>query len=169
MKRWKYITVVLIAVFALHGCGSSSIGNGGSSGEEAVSQRSIQILGIHYEAHKKRLEEVFQLSASDDAFDILNEYKAVFENQTLDSTYMNASMKLYAKACEEVSLEVIPLEASFADVFFMLTGVVAGSDENQLASDIDALFAGETDDYKSFAYCLSSATSFFGLTYIGSF
>lgn len=164
MNILKNMTFLLIAVFALHGCGKTSTVGGSGTGEEAVNSASILLPGLHYNAHRSKLENIFQLEEGDEAFDILEDHRGLFEAQDLTSSYMNGAIKVYAKACEEVSYDVIPMDASFEDVYFLMTGLVAGTDEQQTASEIEALLGSESDDYVAFGNCLVAATSLFSIS-----
>lgn len=157
----KTIFTLTLAVVLFTGCGSSTVGNAGGGGEGAVSSSEVQILGLHYEAHVNRLENVFQLDDNSDAFDLLEDSRSLIESQELNSTTLGALTRIYAEACKDVEDSVIPEDMTYADMHFLLTGVTAGQDEAILESDIVGLFAAEdnAEDYIAFAFCLAAATS----------
>ena len=167
MKLLQQTMVMIFSITLLAGCGtSSSIGNGGAgTAEGPVSASEIQVYGLHYEVHDNRLRDVFGLENGDEALDLLEDSKLLLSSQILSSTAMSALMRIYAKACEEAPLDVMPQDATYAEVHFKITGVTSGEDESMLESGIVGLFAQEdnAEDYIAYAYCLAASTSVDGI------
>jgi|GEM_PF-3842371 len=164
MKTLKSIMILALAV-CMFACGGSST-VGGIGGEKAINSDLVQILGLHYYAHQLKLTDTFQLSSNSEAMSILENNKQTLANQKLTSNYLNVVMKMYAAACSEVSPDVIPMDGSvgFKDIYYLMTGLVAGPEEDKLAQDIQAQLGSKGDDYVAFGNCLASATSLYSIS-----
>lgn len=157
----KHASTFVILIFALQGCMSSQVGG---NGDQIETNNLIQeeIRGLHYEAHKNRLTYVFGLPSSFEAFEVLEANRSLLESQTLNAKSFAALVKIYAKACEEVSTSRINQSMGYQAIHAKITGVTLKENvAQQIQSNLLSLYQQEdnAEDLTVYAYCFQAATS----------
>lgn len=156
-------TMCLAMLFVLIHCTSSQVGKENGQGVNGNTLINQEIRGLHYQAHKNRLTYIFDLSSDSETFNILEASQSLLKSQALDAKSFTALIKLYAKACQEVSTAIINQDMGYKRIHEMITGVsISEAASQKIQSDIVDLYAQEeenAEDLISYAYCLKASTS----------